>query len=93
MVEVVRRGVDVVHSDIDAVWMNDPTKTILNLKVDVIGSRGSPEPEWLMCMGWVYLRATPTIIHHFLPRFLRRMVNIGDDQRAFNGALRGALQM
>ena len=33
MIEVVRRGVDVVHSDIDAVWLNDPTHTILNLKV------------------------------------------------------------
>ena len=42
-----------------------------------------------MCMGWVYVRATHTTVEHFLPRFLRRLVNIGDDQRAFNLALKG----
>jgi len=33
-----------------AVWIGDPS-AILNLQVDIIASRGSPEPDWLLCMG------------------------------------------
>lgn len=47
---MVKRGFDVLHSDADAVWIGDPS-AILNLQVDIIASRGSPEPDWLLCMG------------------------------------------
>jgi hypothetical protein len=68
------------------VWIGDPS-AILNLQVDIIASRGSPEPDWLLCMGYVYIRSTPSTLE-FLPRFIKRLIDVKDDQRAFNLVLK-----
>jgi hypothetical protein len=68
------------------VWIGDPS-AILNLQVDIIASRGSPEPDWLLCMGYVYIRSTPSTLE-FLPNFIKRLVDVKDDQRAFNLVMR-----
>lgn len=63
-----------------------------SIKVDIIASRGSPEPDWLMCMGYVYIRSTPSTLE-FLPRFIKRLVDVKDDQRAFNLVLKFGLHL
>jgi hypothetical protein len=49
----------------------------------LIASRGSTKPHWLMCMGWINLKASPQILE-MLPIFLNHLKEIGDDQRAWN---------
>lgn len=72
-------------------WVSDPS-AILDLSVDIIAGRGSPEPDWLLCMGWVYLRSTPSVLE-FLPKFLRKLADVKDDQRAFNLILKYQLKL
>ena len=60
--------------------------------MDIIASRGSPEPDWLLCMGYVYIRSTPSTLE-FLPRFIKRLIDVKDDQRAFNLVLKYGLHL
>lgn len=55
-------------------------------KVDIVVSRGASNPEWLLCMGWVYVKSTPSTLE-FLPVFLQRLEEVKDDQKAFNFVL------
>ena len=66
--------------------------TLFVVQVDIIASRGSPEPDWLMCMGYVYIRSTPSTLE-FLSRFIKRLVDVKDDQRAFNLVLKYGLHL
>jgi hypothetical protein len=38
-------------------------------------------------MGYVYIRSTPSTLE-FLPRFIKRLIDVKDDQRAFNLVLK-----
>ena len=55
-------------------------------QADIIASRGALKPEWLLCMGWVYVKSTPSTLE-FLPTFLQQLAEVKDDQKAFNFVL------
>jgi len=59
MGEVLRSGVDVIHSDADALWLNDPSPLLASAPASIIAGRGANKEDWLVCMGWVFFRATP----------------------------------
>ena len=43
-------------------------------------------------MGYVYIRSTPSTLE-FLPRFIKRLIDVKDDQRAFNLVLKYGLHL
>lgn len=87
----LRAGFHIGQADGDAPFVGDP-RPIFNLGGDMIFSRDIPTLEWILCMGWVYMRSTNSTID-FVSRVVKRM-NFGvpgspkgahhDDQMAVN---------
>eukprot|EP01063_Lacrimia_lanifica_P019091 TRINITY_DN2614_c0_g1_i1.p1 TRINITY_DN2614_c0_g1~~TRINITY_DN2614_c0_g1_i1.p1 ORF type:complete len:247 (+),score=61.50 TRINITY_DN2614_c0_g1_i1:646-1386(+) len=90
--EYVAAGKNVLLSDIDAVWLNDPHGAVLAANADIVAQRGSyPKPlaaRWgaTLCMGLAYFRAKPKVVR-FVEAALERARAAGDDQEAVNEVL------
>ena len=83
-------GINVLHSDLDAVWLKNPLNFITN-DYDVIASTGTfPSPiyrrlGYTICMGWIYYKSCDIVT-----TLLRNTVdnhNCSSDQLAFNREL------
>ncbi|CAM9926050.1 unnamed protein product, partial [Scytosiphon promiscuus] len=94
---LVRVGrVDVIMSDADALWVNDPTPELSWLDIrdsDVVASRGTfPRllgEEWgsTICMGFVLFRARNVVgMAAFLSAMEELVKKTGDDQVSINTA-------
>ena len=85
----VKDGYNVIHSDLDAVWLKNPLH-LLDEESDIIASvdRGGFPPEtyekwnFTMCMGWVYYANTDATLNLF-ESILKNKKNF-DDQCEFN---------
>jgi len=90
--EIIFLGFDVLHSDLDAIWVKNPLKFIDN-KYDLIASTGtfpiniSKKLGFSLCMGWMYFRHTKRILS-VLANTLSVDRNF-DDQKRFNNVLFG----
>lgn len=91
LAELLEKGVDVVFSDVDAIWLQNPFGVLEG--GDIVASRGTIPGRVRLklgataCMGWVFFRGTPAVARfvreEVVPRFNR------DDQWALNFALLG----
>jgi hypothetical protein len=87
--EFVKDGYNVIHSDLDAVWLKNPLD-IIDTKYDIIASTdtGGFPPEtyqkwnFTMCMGWMYYASTNATLNLF-ESILKNKKNF-DDQMEFN---------
>lgn len=91
MARIIESGIDLVHSDADAVWVASPMPFFALEDVDLVVSRGSPDPEWLICMGWIYVRSSPAVISTLLPPFIEKLEQVGDDQVSRSAAWCGGV--
>lgn len=92
--EVNKLGVDVIHSDADAIWMQDPHSFFCESDADFIFSAGTTYPsdvavkqKFVFCTGLYASKAnntTTAVIEEVLPRI---KADTGDCQIAFNRIL------
>jgi hypothetical protein len=88
---IVQRGYNLIHSDVDAVWLKDPRREfLLDSEADIVFSQGTqwPIPCWerwrfILCCGLFFLRATRPV-QAFMGRWLDHVADSGDDQVSFN---------
>lgn len=93
---LVEIGVDIVQSDIDAIWLKNPIPEFLaNQSHDLICSQGTLHPfdtaqSWgfVICTGFMAIRSTPPAIR-FLSEFQDRAAQVleTDDQDVMNHIL------
>jgi chondroitin 4-sulfotransferase 11 len=88
---IIEKGIELVHSDADALWIRNPLPVLASLRHDFIASVGLGHPqaitkEWgfAICMGFFILRSTPAA-----KQLLRRLLHLmeekhPDDQTALN---------
>ncbi|HEY5237363.1 MAG TPA: putative nucleotide-diphospho-sugar transferase [Rhizomicrobium sp.] len=89
-----RARIDFIHSDADAVWLQNPVERSFSLGVDVAFSQGTVWPydiveEWsfVVCCGFFAVRAGPRAAV-FFDTVSERTEKERDDQIAVNRALR-----
>lgn len=83
-------GIDIVQTDIDAIWLQDPFPWFRS-EAGIVGSQGKFPPAaakvWgtAFCMGFMYFKSSP-VSRHFLNDFVEtlRSSPSPDDQRDFN---------
>lgn len=79
-------GVNILHSDLDAVWLKNPLHLIDDS--DIVSSQGSfpdnvfKKLGFTFCMGWIFYRSNDRVMG-LLNRILKFSGNF-DDQRIFN---------
>jgi hypothetical protein len=91
---VLQQGIDVVHSDADAVWLADPMADLLgSSQLDLVFSQGSVWPDdvhkrwgFVLCCGLFSIRANSQTLE-FVSRWRSLLQDDGDDQRALNRLL------
>ena len=99
---LLRAGLTVVHSDLDAIWLRDPLPTLFTAshgEADVMASTGQSAEDWLLCMGWILIRPSTAVLNWLLPTFHTifhaagaaaeiASLSTSDDQMAFNRAIK-----
>ncbi len=96
-VEILKRiidsGVDVIHTDIDAIWCHDILPYIENIDKDLIISiaHGMPKTaieRWgfSLCCGFYMLRSNDKT-RRFVDDYLRATIDAKDDQVALNNLI------
>lgn len=83
-------GYDVIHSDADAVWLQDPVAYTTNLNCDLAFSQGTVWPpdvheinKVVVCCGFFFARSS-SATRSFFSSWLKAMTSDHDDQRAVN---------
>ena len=95
--ELVLNNIPIIHTDIDAIWVNNPYIYIQNLndkyQPDIIGSQGLIFPEtsfnknkFIMCCGFFAVNPTPNS-KKWMEKWLFETEKANDDQVAFNKLL------
>jgi hypothetical protein len=91
--ELLLSGIDVVHSDVDAVWLSDPLPEMSGSSLDLVFSQGTVWPPdvhrnrgFVMCCGLYFVRNSPGA-RLFFKRFAERVAIERDDQAALNRLL------
>ena len=66
---LLKAGVNVVHSDLDAIWLKDPSALLKDCPYDIVSSQGTywPRPvheKWgfVLCCGLIYYRTSNRVI-------------------------------
>lgn len=72
---------DVLHSDLDAIWLRDPLGFIDN-SYDIVSSTGRFPHKNALCMGWIYFRSCNAVKKVF-DNILDNQKDF-DDQQQFN---------
>lgn len=88
--KVVRMGVNLVHSDLDAVWLRNPMIYFTDQSVDLVFSQGTYWPKhvhekwgFVLCCGLFYAGSNKNNIQLF--QEMREILDdAGDDQAAIN---------
>lgn len=88
--DLLADGRDVVHSDVDAIWLRDPLPHLRDDGEDMVFSQGTlwpPESHrrrgFVLCCGFFLLRAVP-VVQDFVVQLRERASALGDDQWALN---------
>lgn len=91
--QLINLGYNVIHSDADAVWLDDAVSYCEGLNSDIAFSQGTVWPPdahnslgVVLCCGFFYLRPTLQTID-FLEAWEEAVIIDGDDQRALNNLL------
>ena len=91
---LIDKGIDFIHSDADAFWLDNPLPELQRYDHDLIASIGYGSPksiveQWgfVLCMGFFILRSTPSS-KRLLDQFVAMMKEDGaDDQITMNTLL------
>lgn len=66
---LLKAGINVIHSDLDAIWLKDPRALLQESSYDIISSQGTywPRPvhaKWgfVLCCGFIYYRSSNRMI-------------------------------
>ena len=93
LLELMKQGYDVIHSDADAIWLKDPLPYLNALPQDMIFSQGTIWPpdvqeKWgfVLCCGFFMLRSNKKTLH-FMQDLLKRVKEDKDDQVSCNRLL------
>lgn len=88
-------GIDVVHSDADAIWLRNPIPEYFQAEkeLDLIASQGTRWPpdvfkQWgfVLCCGLFYMKSTPASVA-LLKKLRGHVEETGDDQKSLNQIL------
>ena len=90
---LIKRGEDIIMSDLDAIWLKNPIKFIKE-EYDIVASTGIfPKSSlkkmgFTICMGWIYFKSKPAVIS-LLEQTASKMVTEEnfDDQKSINEIL------
>ncbi len=91
--EFIEKGYDVIHSDADAVWIEDPMNEFNNMESDLIFSQGTFWPlnihkKWgfVLCCGLFMIKSNKET-KAFLSKWLEKVKLDKDDQVSLNTLL------
>jgi hypothetical protein len=87
-------GVNVIHSDTDALWLKNPLhKYFYDSKFDVLASQGTIWPhdiveKWgfVLCCGLIYYKSSPSNLL-FFKELIKKSIEVKEDQTALNRIL------
>ncbi|MBI5463209.1 MAG: hypothetical protein HY941_13570 [Gammaproteobacteria bacterium] len=96
--ELCAHGIDLIHSDIDALWLRNPIAEYFSKDADdLVISQGTAWPYevvtrqgFVLCCGLFYLRSGPLSLA-LLDDLLRHIVLTNDDQTSLNYLLHGCI--
>lgn len=89
--DLLKSGNDIIHSDLDAIWLRDPSEFIIG-DYDIVASTGTFPPAiykkigFTLCMGWMYYKSN-TAVKDVFSSINQKPINLRDDQVLFNEAL------
>jgi len=94
--KILECGLNIVHSDADALWLKNPIPEYFSkVEFDILSSQGTIWPpeileKWgfVLCSGLVYYRSSQKVIKIF-DSLIKASAKCNDDQRAFNNILYG----
>lgn len=88
--ELLDQGIDVLHSDADAVWVRDPLPLIRSCGTEMVFSQGTIWPPdvharhgIVLCCGLFYMQSTPAV-RAFIAAVQQRVELDKDDQISIN---------
>ncbi|KKD61338.1 hypothetical protein RN22_06360 [Grimontia sp. AD028] len=91
--EQVKNGFSVVHSDIDAIWLDNIMPDISDRNYDMVFSQGTIWPldfykshGFVACCGLFFIRST-SVTEKFMNDWVHLVEKDGDDQRSLNHLL------
>ena len=91
--QYLKDGVDVVHSDLDAIWKRNILPELDDPEVDLYISQGTVEPQehfikhgFVMCSGFYYAKSNERVVNFFaaLKKFIGEVPSPYIDQKALN---------
>lgn len=91
---ILERGYNLIHSDVDAVWLKDPrAEYFLAGDADIVFSQATQWPtdcyqawNFTLCCGLFFLRATDAM-RGFMAEWIAHVADTRDDQVSFNQLL------
>lgn len=89
--ELLDSGNDIIHSDLDAIWLRDPSELIVD-DYDIVASTGTfpvntyRKIGFTLCMGWMYYKSNKAVRDLF-KSINQKPINLRDDQVLFNNTL------
>ncbi len=93
MASLLEAGIDFIHTDLDAFWLQDPLPLLNKIDADLVFSMDMGIPahvreRWgfTLCCGFFRLRSTPAS-RKFFQAWQQRTSQLGDDQIALNELL------
>lgn len=92
--DLLRTGVNILHSDADAVWLKNPLDRYFNNpSADMIFSAGTIYPDnvhekwkFVLCCGFYYMKSSPAVMD-FIEDVVAMVGKTGDDQLSINRLL------
>ncbi len=88
---LIKAGIDVIHSDPDAFWIENPMEEYFSdVPFDILASQGTVHPHdilerwgFVLCCGLIYYRSSTAVLD-FFTRLIERSRELKEDQRALN---------
>lgn len=91
--KLIECGVDYVHSDLDAVWFENPLASVRQHKADIVASIGYGTPKYVvdawgfvMCLGFYQMRSNEHT-RKLYPEYIKYTAACGHDQNGLNTLL------
>ena len=93
ILKLLKEGYDIIHSDADAIWLQDPLPYLDSLPHDMIFSQGTVWPpdvheawNFVLCCGFFMIRSNKDTLK-FIHTLLQQVKKDKDDQRSCNRLL------
>lgn len=87
--KLLNEGINVLHSDLDAIWLKNPL-IFIEKDYDIVASTGTyprniyKKIGYTLCMGWIYYKSS-TIVKQLFENILNKDIQVKfDDQMEFN---------